>query len=299
MVDNKRALICFEDSTLVGIMNWHQFCDRCGSKVMKSTSTGQKIATWVAATFGTGVGIGIGMVLAGSAFAQGKGNYRLAPEASATDIDNRYRAVNWTRIGASQPTGLDINLRNGLYLGAWGAGIRMNRPADFDGGVGDPGPDLYAGYRSEISKKLWLDVGVQRVGTLGGRLAPTPGLANQSQSEVYGAVTWGLFTAKYARNTNNLLGTVTPVASQYLDVSANFNLGNGYNLSPRLGRQDSATVSALAFTDYSLTLGKTFANGLSLSVTALGTNAGQSLYLLPGNDFSSRLGMAAGLKYAF
>ena len=260
---------------------------------MKTTSKGRKIATWVAAT------LGAGMLLAGGAIAQGKGNYRLAPEASATDIDNRFRAVNWTRIGASQPTGLDVNLKKGLYLGAWGAGIRMNRPADIDDAATDSGPDLYAGFRSEITKKLWLDVGVQRVGTLGSRLAPTPGLADASQSEVYGAVTWGLFTAKYARNTSNLLGTLTPVASQYLDVSANFNLGNGYSLSPRLGRQDSANVGALAFTDYSLTLGKTFANGLLLSVTALGTNAGQSLYLLPGNDFSSRLGLAAGLKYSF
>ncbi len=261
---------------------------------MKTTSTGREIATVVAAA------LGAGLLFSGSAaFAQGKGAYSLAPEASAIDIENRYRAVNWTRIGASLPTGLDVNLKNGLYLGAWGAGIRMNRAADVDAARADPGPDLYAGYRSEFNKKLWLDVGVQRVGALGSRLASTPGLTNLSQSEVYGAVTWGLFTAKYARNTSNQLGTITPVASQYLDFSANFNLGNGYSLAPRLGRQDIGNVGAFAFTDYSLTLGKTFSNGLSLSVTALGTNAGQSLYLLPGNDFSSQLGLAAGLKFAF
>ena len=62
-------------------------------------------------------------------------------------------------------------------------------------------------------------------------------------------------------------------------------LGNGYSLSPRLGRQDVGSVGPFGFTDYSLTLGKTFANGLSLSVTALGTQTGQSLYLAPGSEF--------------
>ena len=205
------------------------------------------------------------------------------------------------------PTGLDVNLKNGLYLGAWGAGIRpyaLNRAYEADRATADSGVDsVYAGYRSEISRKLWVDVGVQRFGAFGSRLVATPGLVNlgqtESQSEVYGAVTWGLFTAKYARSTTQLQGTVTPVASQYLDLSANFNLGNGYSLSPRLGRQDIPTPAPFGFTDYSLTLGKSFANGLAVSVTALGTHAGQSLFLVPGNDFTSRIGLAAGLKYAF
>lgn len=237
----------------------------------------------------------------------GRANYTLTTNPQDWQPEDRNRAANWTRLGANLPTGLDVNLKNGLYLGAWGAGIRpyaLNRPYEADHAAANSGIDsVYAGYRSEISRKLWVDVGVQRFGALGSRLVATPGLVNlgqtESQSEVYGAVTWGLFTAKYARSTTQLLGTVTPVASQYLDLSANFNLGNGYSLSPRLGRQDIPTPTPFGFTDYSLTLGKSFANGLAVSVTALGTNAGQSLFLVPGNDFSSRIGLAAGLKYAF
>jgi uncharacterized protein (TIGR02001 family) len=239
--------------------------------------------------------------------ALGRTNYTLTTSPQDGSLEDRNRAANWTRLGANLPTGLDVNLKNGLYLGAWGAGIRpstVNRGNETDRAAADAGVDsIYAGYRSEISRKLWVDVGVQRFGALGNRLVATPGLANlgqtESQSEVYGAVTWGLFTAKYARNTTQLQGTVTPVASQYLDLSANFNLGNGYSLSPRLGRQDIPTPVPFGFTDYSLTLGKSFANGLAVSVTALGTNAGQSLFLVHGNDFTSRIGLAAGLKYAF
>lgn len=237
----------------------------------------------------------------------GRANYTLTTNPQDWPPEDRNRAANWTRLGANLPTGLDVNLKNGLYLGAWGAGIRpyaLNRADEADRAAANSGIDsVYAGYRSEISRKLWLDVGVQRFGALGNRMVSAPVLANlgqtESQSEVYGAVTWGLFTAKYARSTTQLLGTVTPVASQYLDLSANFNLGNGYSLSPRLGRQDIPTPTPFGFTDYSLTLGKSFANGLAVSVTALGTNAGQSLFLVPGNDFTSRIGLAAGLKYAF
>ena len=241
----------------------------------------------------------------------GRANYTLTTNPQDWPPEDRNRAANWTRLGANLPTGLDVNLKNGLYLGAWGAGIRpyaLNRAYEADRAAANSEIDsVYAGYRSEISRKLWLDVGVQRFGALGNRMVSAPVLANlgqtESQSEVYGAVTWGLFTAKYARSTTQLLGTVTPVASQYLDLSANFNLGNGYSLSPRLGRQDiptsTPTPTPFGFTDYSLTLGKSFANGLAVSVTALGTNAGQSLFLVPGNDFTSRIGLAAGLKYAF
>lgn len=237
----------------------------------------------------------------------GRANYTLTTNPQDWQLEDRNRAATWTRLGTNLPTGLDVNLKNGLYLGAWGAGIRpyaLNRADEADRAAANSGIDsVYAGYRSEISRKLWVDVGVQRFGALGNRMVSAPVLANlgqtESQSEVYGAVTWGLFTAKYARSTTQLLGTVTPVASQYLDLSANFNLGNGYSLSPRLGRQDIPTPTPFGFTDYSLTLGKSFANGLAVSVTALGTNAGQSLFLVPGNDFTSRIGLAAGLKYAF
>ena len=246
--------------------------------------------------------------------AQGLSGYALGNSGRDLSLDARDRSVNWTRLGASLPTGLDANLKNGLYLGAWGSGIRLNRNIASDrterteGTDPTAGLDVYAGYRSELSKKLWVDVGVQRLGLANNQLVQTPGLATVNPQEVYGAVTWGLFTAKYARNVNNTLltarlqpatGSLVAPASQYLDFSANFDLGNGYSLSPRLGRQDVANVGPFGFTDYSLTLGKTFANGLSLSVTALGTQTGQSLYLAPGSEFSSRLGLAAGLKYAF
>ena len=251
-----------------------------------------------------------GLLLAGAAAgAQGLGNYALGNGASKQTIETRDRAVNWTRLGTTLPTGLDVNLQNGLYLGAWGSGIRLNRTdTNADSNSTDAAMDLYAGYRSELSKKLWVDVGVQRLGVAGGRLVQTPGLATVNPQEVYGAVTWGLFTAKYARNINSTVnpvaalaapGGLAPLASQYLDFSANFDLGNGYSLSPRLGRQDIGNVGPFGFSDYSLTVGKTFANGLALSVTALSTYGGQSLYLAPGNDFNGRLGLAAGLKYAF
>lgn len=280
----------------------------------------------------TTLAVAVAACLAGAlAQAQSRGSYSLA--STAADLLEREsnaigearpetrlnRQVTSTRLGASWPTGLDINLKHGLYLGAWGSGIRWDGQHNVGGALGKSVPssdlDIYAGFRSEIGKKVWLDVGVQRFANggsgLGNRADIFSGQAVGSQNEVYGAVTWGLFTAKYSRNLANLLGpglsagaaagsgSAAIAASQYIDLSANFDLGNGYSLAPRIGKQDIASQNPLAFTDYSLTLGKTFANGLSLTVTALGTQAGQSLYVLPGSDFTGRIGLAAGLKYAF
>ena len=264
------------------------------------------------------------------ALAQNRVNYSLG--ATASELVEResaaaagtlrpssaYRQVTNTRLLGSLPTGLDVNLKNGLYLGAWGSGMRWAGQNDLGGALGRSVPaadlDMYAGFRSEIAKKIWLDVGVQRfagVGNAQGRADWAAMQGNQGLNEVYGAITWGGVTAKYSRNMANLFGSgvsagsgagagFTPnSATQYIDLSANFDLGNGFSLAPRIGRQDINSQNLLAFTDYALTLGKTFSNGLSLTVTALGTQAGQSLYVLPGSDFTGRLGLAAGLKYAF
>ena len=216
-----------------------------------------------------------------------------------------FRQVTGTRLGTSLPTGLDLNLQNGLYLGAWGSGIRWENQQSLGGVLGrsvqSPNLDLYAGFRHEVGKKIWLDVGLQSFSTgFGSTTQPaelSAGGLRMTQNEVYGAVTWGLLTAKYSRNVASLFAP--SAANHSLDLSANFDLGNGYSLAPRIGRQDFSSANPLAFTDYALTLGKTFANGLSLSVTALATQAGQSLYVLPGSDFTGRIGLAAGLKYAF
>ena len=55
---------------------------------------------------------------------------------------------------------------------------------------------------------------------------------------------------------------------------------------PHIGHQTVKNNSALSYTDYSLTLGKDFGNGLSASWPVVGTDASKALYVTPGTASS-------------
>jgi len=80
-------------------------------------------------------------------------------------------------------------------------------------------------------------------------------------------------------------------------LSANFDLGNGYTLTPHAGRQviKNATNS---YTDLALTLGKDLGDGLSASVAAISTNGKATDYTYNGYN-TAKSAVVLGLKYSF
>ena len=94
--------------------------------------------------------------------------------------------------------------------------------------------------------------------------------------------------------------------STYLDLSATFDLGEGYSLVPHVGKQTVANLSDATYTDYALALNKDLGNGLVLSATAYNTNAKiAGGYVVPaghGSDTGKNTGKSAvvlGAKYTF
>ena len=81
-------------------------------------------------------------------------------------------------------------------------------------------------------------------------------------------------------------------------MSAAIDLGNGFTLTPHVGRQVIKNSSSLSYTDYSLTLAKDLGKGLSASLMAVGTNAGKNQYTL-ANKYNGKDALVAGIKYAF
>jgi len=79
-----------------------------------------------------------------------------------------------------------------------------------------------------------------------------------------------------------------------------FDLGNGLTLTPHVGRQTIPNANNLGdYTDYSLTLAKDFGNGLSVSLSAIGTDADDAFYKVPGFDNLGKSTAVLGLKYSF
>ena len=249
----------------------------------------------------------LGALLCGNAaMAQTKApepDYTLAYNVAAT-TDYRFRGISQTSFNPAVQAGVDFTHKSGFYLGAFASNVSWVK--DFNGASkGNFELDLYGGYKGEIVKDFGYDVGLityqypgnnsGAAGTVGAGL-----YSNASTNEIYGALTYSLFTLKYSRSLGDFLGNLKSSGSQYLDLSANFDLGNGLTLTPHLGRQTVPNQGGLAdYTDYSLTIAKDFGNGLAVSAAAIGTNANKAFYTDTGGRFLGKSQLVVGLKYSF
>ena len=200
--------------------------------------------------------------------------------------DYRYRGISQTNLDPAVQAGVDYAVGNGLYVGAWASGIEWLADTDYE-------LDLYAGYKGALTPDLSYDVGVLRY--------LYDGSASYNTTEVYGALSYSLFTVKYSQSTTNLFGVANSKQSGYLDLSATFDLGNGLSLVPHVGRQVVKNNGAASYTDYAITLAKDFGQGLSGSLTALGTNAVKDSYRATDGTgrFTGSDRLVAAVKYSF
>jgi len=238
------------------------------------------------------------LVLSTAAFAQTKApepDYTL-PFNAGVVTDYRYRGISQTRLKPAAQGGLDFVHKSGFYLGAWASTIKWIEDSGATDGKVEL--DLYGGYKGELAKDLTYDLGVLRYEYVGNELGSVSGYANANTTEVYGALTAGIFTAKYSQSVTNLFGNINSKGSKYLDLSANFDLGDGWTLTPHVGRQLVNNNSNYHYTDYSLTVAKDLGKGLTATLMAVDTNANSSYYTW-GGKYVGKSGVVAGVKYSF
>jgi uncharacterized protein (TIGR02001 family) len=217
--------------------------------------------------------------------------------------DYRFRGISQTSKKPAIQGGADVAFKNGAYLGAWVSNV--NWVKDFNGATkGSLELDLYGGYKGELAKDVAFDVGVISYKYPGNNsgAAGTPGFggfSNASTNEIYGAVTYGIYTAKYSRSVGDFLGNIKSSGSNYIDLSAAIDLGDSMTLTPHVGRQLVANSAAFSYTDYSLTLAKDLGNGVVLTLAATSTNAQTLSY----TDFNGKTiatsAVLVGAKYSF
>ncbi|MDE2082042.1 MAG: TorF family putative porin [Burkholderiales bacterium] len=228
--------------------------------------------------------------------------------------DYRYRGLSQSRKQPALQGGIDYTDASGAYVGTWLSTIKWIKDAGTAAGGIDTGStpaewDLYGGYRGSLSEGLSFDVGglyYLYVNNKYGRLGAAA--ANANTFEIYGALTYGPATLKYSHTLTNIFGFADSKNSGYLDLSANFDLGSGFSLTPHIGHQSIAHNGAYSYTDFSLTLGKDFGNGFSVSAAAIGTDnkkvGGIDAYYYQnadGSGFKSlqKATLVVGAKYTF
>jgi uncharacterized protein (TIGR02001 family) len=209
--------------------------------------------------------------------------------------DYRYRGISQSRLEPAVQGGIDYADKSGFYVGVWGSTIKWIK--DSGATKGNVEVDLYGGYKGTAGGVAY-DVGFLRYEYVNNTLGNQSGFVNANTNEVYGALTYGVFTAKYSHAISNLFGNPNSKNSYYLDLSANFDLGNGFTLTPHVGRQMVNNLPTYSYNDYSVTLAKDLGNGLSASLMLVDTNAKVTPYTW-GPKYVGKSGAVVGLKYTF
>jgi uncharacterized protein (TIGR02001 family) len=209
--------------------------------------------------------------------------------------DYRYRGISQSRLKPALQGGADYAFASGFYVGTWLSTIKWIKDA---GGGADVEWDLYGGYKGQITKDLGFDVGVLSYQYPGHDLATSP-----VTNEVYGALSYGPATLKYSHSVSNLFGFSDSKNSGYLDLSATFDVGGGFSVTPHLGHQKVAHNTDFSYTDYSLTVSKDVA-GFTLSAAVVGADTksigGVKAYASPANGKDlGRTGLVVAVKKTF
>jgi uncharacterized protein (TIGR02001 family) len=212
--------------------------------------------------------------------------------------DYRFRSVAQTSFKPALQGGVDFAHTSGVYVGAWASNVSWIK--DYVGATdGTTEVDLYGGYKGEIAKDLSFDIGFityQYPNNTADKV-----LVNANTNEVYAALTYGIVTAKYSQSTTNFIANPNSQGSRYFELAATFDLGNGFSLTPHVGRQTipNQTDNAGDYTDFSLALGKDFGGGLTGSLTAYSTDTKDAFYKVGTFDNLGKSTLAVGLKYSF
>jgi uncharacterized protein (TIGR02001 family) len=200
--------------------------------------------------------------------------------------DYRYRGISQSRLKPALQGGIDVTLPAGFYVGTWASTIKWIKDG---GGEGDVELDLYGGYKGTVGD-VGFDVGVLRYQYPGHDLGISP-----NTTELYGALTFGPATLKYSHSTTNLFGFDDSKGSGYLDLSATFEVA-GLGITPHIGHQKVDGNDDFTYTDYSVTVSKTFGS-VVVSGALVGTDTDE--YRGRGNKNLGKAGVVLGAKFTF
>ena len=199
----------------------------------------------------------------------------------------RFRGIDQTFGKPAIQGGLDFSHTSGFYLGNWNSNV--NSGAGYPGGNIEM--DFYGGW-----KKTWGDWGIDLgalyyyyPGTNAGLTIPNsptnnrPGGTTHSGSvhntDLYIAGSWKWISLKYSNAISDYFGTPNTKNSDYWDLSANYDLGDGWGITGHVGHLNFKNMTNGNYTDWKLGVTKDLGgwvkelNGWVVGVSYIDTNA--------------------------
>lgn len=210
------------------------------------------------------------------------GNFSLVSEY-------RYRGIAQTNFKPAVQGGLDYAHTSGFYLGTWASNVSWL--SDAGGGVSNSLEwDFYGGYKGTVGD-FGYDVGLLQYYYPGTYPA---GFNSPNTLEAYVAGTWKMLTLKYSHSLTDLFGAVDSRGSGYIDLTGNFELGDGYTLVAHLGHQrvpsgGGFSTSDRSYSDWKLGVTKDLV-GVTWGLSYIDTNAKGDAGQFYRNAFNKDLG---------
>jgi uncharacterized protein (TIGR02001 family) len=193
-----------------------------------------------------------------------------------------YRGIGQTNRKPALQGGFDYAHSSGVYVGLWGSNVSWLSDGNSDVSSSLE-IDVYGGYRGSFASDFSYDVGVLTYNYPGTFPA---GYTDADTTEVYGSLGWKWISAKYSYSTTNLFGFSDSKGSDYLEVNAAFDLGNGFGVSGHAGHQKIKNNTDYSYTDWKV--GGTYDVGYGVvGLAYVSTNADSAFYT---NRFNKDLG---------
>jgi len=191
----------------------------------------------------------------------------------------RFRGIDQTFGKPALQGGVDYSHASGFYLGNWNSNV--NQGAGYPGGNLEM--DFYGGW-----KHTWGDWGID-LGALyyyypgTNALATGPILLQNNRTlrihtgkvdntELYVAGSWKFITLKYSHAVSDYFDTPGTKNSNYLDLSANYDLGDGWGINGHLGHLNFKNMTNGSYTDWKIGVTKDI-GGWVFGASYIDTNA--------------------------
>jgi hypothetical protein len=238
------------------------------------------------------------LALPGIASAQSAAAPEHSLSGNATLVsDYRFRGISQTHLLPAVQAGFDYAHKSGFYLGTWGSNVSGNF---YPNGAGLE-IDVYGGYKGSITGDLGFDVGLLQY-LYPGAHANNPQRTKPSNTELYAALSYKWFSAKYSYTLSDFFGANNDTfgsacqdgrtgnaadcfgpspggsrGSGYLDLSANFEIASKTTLGLHLGHQSVRNYGKLDYTDYKIGITRDV-DGWLLGAALIGTDAKKGWY---------------------
>lgn len=203
--------------------------------------------------------------------------------------DYRFRGFTQNNFRPALQGGFDYSHASGFYIGNWNSNVSSDL---FPGGNLEM--DFYAGFSREFGG-VGLDAGVLYYNYPGSTSAKGGTIYN---TELYLGLSYGPFFAKYSHGVSDFFGAPHSKNNFYLDVGAEFDLGDGWGVNARVGYQKLKNDPMLSgYVDYAAGVTKDI-NGWVIGATFIATNHRDWYQTTKGRD-AGRPGVVLSLARAF